>query len=164
MRERDRPVTQRRHRVKRGHRPPRAPGVRPRRARDRRWEPRRGRRRPPQRGGGGGPPRGGSGGGNSSRTWTGGLAGSAIGGASRIDEREAFQDDFQLALLLVSVLVFPLIELEPALDEEGAALFHVLGNDLRLTAKRLDIHKCHLFFALTRLGLPGAVDRQADAG
>src|SRR5215831_2938390 len=48
----------------------------------------------------------------------------AIAGAAGVNKRKAFEDDFQFALLLVRVLVFPLVELEAAFHQERAALFH----------------------------------------
>ncbi len=70
----------------------------------------------------------------------------------------------QLALFLVSVLVLPLVEFEPALDQERPPLFHVLGDDLGLAPEGIDIDESDLFLGLAGLGLPGPVDGQADAG
>ena len=39
---------------------------------------------------------------------------------------------------------------------------HVLGDDLGLPAEGIDVHKGDLFLGLAGLGLPGAVDRQAE--
>jgi hypothetical protein len=51
-------------------------------------------------------------------------------GAFGINEGKAFQDDFEFALFLVGVFVFPSVQLQAAFDQERAALAHVLGDDL----------------------------------
>ena len=58
----------------------------------------------------------------------------AAGGA---DELEVVDDNGQLGALPAAVLVFPLVVLEPALDEDGLALAHVLVEHLGPTRLHL---------------------------
>src|ERR1035438_10812493 len=62
---------------------------------------------------------------------------SAAVSALCIDERKALQPNPEFTLFLMSVLIFPLVELEPAFHEDRAALLEVLGDDLALSIPSL---------------------------
>src|SRR5689334_7168215 len=82
------------------------------------------------------------------RTGAGGLGrrtSRAIG--TGIDEGKTFEGYFQFALLLMGILIFPLVELEPAFNEQWTAFFHVLRDNLRLTSKGIYVHEGHFFLS-----------------
>src|SRR5690606_9287908 len=65
---------------------------------------------------------------------------------------------------LAGVLVVPLIQFQPTLDEEGAALAKVLSDDLGLLSPCVDVDEGHLLPALAGFRPVGAVDRQSEPG
>src|SRR5687768_6833642 len=83
-----------------------------------------------------------------------GRAGSATASirALGIDELEVLDHDFQLRAV-AAVLILPLIELEPSLDENRAALRQILADDFRGASPCVAIDKSHLFLHLAILPL-----------
>jgi hypothetical protein len=90
-----------------------------------------------------------------------------LGGAFRafgVNERKRFQDDFEFGYFLMGVFVFPGVQFEPALDQNGPAFAHVLGDDFSLATPGVNVHKGDFLLALAGFAFPGAVDRQAQFG
>src|SRR5258708_27773631 len=63
----------------------------------------------------------------------------------------------------MGVFVLPLVELKPALYQEGSALPHVLSNHFGLPTESVDIYKRHFFFGFAGIVFPAAVDGHANA-
>src|SRR6266581_1759159 len=99
---------------------------------------------------------------NGSRSWTRGLGWHIAIRAFGIKKRKAFQNHTELAALLASLFIIPLIETKPAFNQDRTALLEVLGNDFGLPAKRVHIHKGDLLFGFTSFVLPGAIDGEAN--
>src|SRR5262249_58806424 len=85
--------------------------------------------------------------------WSSDVCSSDLG----INKGETFEHDSELAHLLMSILVLPLIELQAAFDQKWATLLHILRNHFRLPAKGVNVNKGHLFLQFARLGLPLAI-------
>jgi hypothetical protein len=73
-----------------------------------------------------------------------------------------FTHNTKLAALLTRGLVLPAVELETALDEDGAAFLAILGRGLRGTPPKGDIDIGCLLTALSSLRGKGAVHGDAD--
>src|SRR5262245_66523727 len=83
--------------------------------------------------------------------------------ATAIAEKlKLLEHDLHAAALLLRVLVLPLIEPQPALDVQRAALGAILRDRLALFAPRLDVDKDHFLAALAGLHLELPVDREAE--
>jgi len=78
------------------------------------------------------------------------------------DEGEVLEDDAEARTLLAGLLVFPLVELEAAFDEDAGALAAVLGDDLGLLAVALDVDVGDFLALLAFLGGVGAVDGEGE--
>ena len=90
--------------------------------------------------------------------------GAAFAAIAAVEELKALQHHAEFAALLAGLLVVPLVEPQAAFHQDRAALLQVLANGLRLPAKGVDINKGDFFLGLAGLGLPRAIDRQADLG
>jgi hypothetical protein len=73
-----------------------------------------------------------------------------------------FTDNAELAALLTRGLILPAIELETALDEDGAAFLAVLGRGLRGASPKGNIDIGGLLTAFSSLRGEGAVHGDAD--
>src|ERR1022692_2023496 len=102
--------------------------------------------------------------------WTGARRGGtaiAAGFGATIaaaEKLKAFNNDTKFAALLAGLFVVPLVKLEPAFDQNGAALLHVLRERFSLTAKGVHVNKSHLFFFFAGFTGPVAINRHADFG
>src|SRR6266446_6780189 len=114
-----------------------------------------GRARPRLRSFGRGRGRGTSGG------WRGGWA---TLGSARVQELEALEDHPELALLLMSILVLPLVQLKPAFHKHWPPFFEVLRDDFGLASPSVHINEGHCLLGFAGFVFPRPVDRQADAG
>src|SRR5262249_39505028 len=92
-------------------------------------------------------------------------------GVAAAEELDALDDDLVLGPLAAAVLVFPLVQLQPALDEQRVALLGVLRDQvgqvpLRVRpAERLavDVQRVGVVLPLPGLRvLPAAADREAE--
>jgi hypothetical protein len=75
---------------------------------------------------------------------------------------ECFEHYAQSAFLLASLLVIPLIQLETTFDQNRTAFFQILSDRFSLPAKRIDIHKSHIFFLFPSFIRPATIDGKAD--
>src|SRR5205814_458562 len=80
------------------------------------------------------------------------------------DELEILHDDGDLGALSAALLVFPLVELEPALDEDRLALGHVLVDHLRLLSEGGDVDEGDLLAVLAGGGAVLAIGRKSELG
>jgi hypothetical protein len=83
------------------------------------------------------------------------AAGTGRAALSAAEELKVLEDNLEFAALLLGGFIFPLIEAEPALNEEGAAFGAILGDQLALFAPSFDVYKGGLFAGLARLVLEG---------
>src|SRR6185437_14532558 len=67
----------------------------------------------------------------------GGRSGTAASGTARGEKLHVVEDDLDLAALLATRLVFPLIELKPAFDHREAALGQIFRNEFALLSPSL---------------------------
>ena len=86
----------------------------------------------------------------------------APGTVAAADELEVLDDDGDLAALAAALLVFPLVVLQAALDEDGLALGEVLVDDLGLLPEGGAVDKRHLLLVLAALGLKPPVAGDAN--
>src|SRR6185503_6890633 len=84
-----------------------------------------------------------------------------VASAATVNETETFEDYPKLGLLLVGVLVLPLVEFQTAFEEKRPALFHVLGDNFRLTPEGVDVHERHFLLLLPCFRSPVAIHGQA---
>ena len=82
--------------------------------------------------------------------------------ATTVGEGEAFENDAQLATLLLGGFVFPAIGLQAAFDEDGFALGEKLGDDFSLFAESIHVHVSHFLAFLAALQLELAVDGDGE--
>src|SRR5437773_640416 len=84
--------------------------------------------------------------------------------ARAADELEVLHDDVKLAALSATLLVFPLIELEPPFDEDRLALVHVLVDDLGLLSEGVDLDEGDFLAVFTLCGAKLSVAGDAELG
>src|SRR5690606_24918584 len=77
------------------------------------------------------------------------------------DELEVLDDDAELGTLAAALLVFPLVVLEAAFDEDGFTLLAVLVDDFSRFAEGGTVDKGG-FLALLATGGEPAIHRQAE--
>src|SRR5687767_13124169 len=77
-------------------------------------------------------------------------------------EFELFENDAHPAPFLFRILIFPLVELQPALDKKRSAFGDELGDGLALPAPRFDVHEDDFLATLAGLHLELAIDRERE--
>lgn len=88
------------------------------------------------------------------------TATTALSASGAAEELDAFGDDAELALFLA--VGFPLVELEPAFDEDGASFLEVFLAGLGLPSPDDDVDVADFLAVLPVIGAVDAVDGDAE--
>lgn len=77
---------------------------------------------------------------------------------------DCFSDNPKLAAFLSRLLIIPLVQTQPTLDQYGTALAHVLADIFSGTAEDIHIDKRDLLLLLASLGCPRPVYCESNLG
>jgi hypothetical protein len=83
---------------------------------------------------------------------SGGWTAPSVATVAAVHELKVFDNHLEFALLLVRVFIFPLVESQPAFDQDRAPLFQVLADDFGRAPERVRVHKGRFF-----LGFAGSL-------